>query len=521
MAVKSSRTKNSILNLMSGFVGQLLITFLRFATRTVFINTLGVAYLGINGLFSDILSMLALTELGIGTAMNYRLYKPLAENDEQRVRVLLKFYKQAYRAIGGVILMVGLCLLPFLHLLIKDYDNLAVLGINASLIFILYLLQNVSTYLFTAYRSTVMKAAQKNYVLDIVDGIFNIITYGVQMLILVLLRDFVIYTAIVIVFRILKNFVNAGIAMHYFPRFFIKEEESLCRDEVRTLFKDCGALFINKTDAVVTKATGNILLSAFLGLAVVGMYSNYLMLYNTLNNILNRFYSSINASVGNYFVTESMEKKYLFFKTMNFITVILYGTACAGLMVCTSEFIEVWVGKKMVVSELLAALVGIELLLNGIKLNLNQIRNVSGTFQQVWYIPLISALLNLLLSLVLVRVGGIHGVVVATIISLLATYFALEPEIIYRHVFLNFKPVREYYVKNILYFAILSAVSMIDKYICANVFTGHGWLSMIVHALFVGVSVPAVFIVIFWKSDECRYLAQVSGNLLKKIASIK
>ena len=140
---KNSRTKNSILNLFSGLFGQLLITGLRFVVRTVFIQTLGRSYLGINGYFSDILSMLSLTELGFDTAINFKLYKPLAERDDKRVRILLKFYKLAYRVIGSVILLLGLVLIPFLPVLIKDYDRLASLGINIPLVFVLFLLQSV------------------------------------------------------------------------------------------------------------------------------------------------------------------------------------------------------------------------------------------------------------------------------------------------------------------------------------------------------------------------------------------
>ena len=144
----SSRIKNTLLNILTSLGGQLLATILKFVTRTVLIHTLGKAYLGINGLFSDILTMLSLTELGLDTAINFKMYKPLAEKDAQRVRVLLIFYKQAYRIIGIIILLLGLCLIPALPYLIKDYGSLNALGIDAVLIFVLYLLQSVSSYLF-------------------------------------------------------------------------------------------------------------------------------------------------------------------------------------------------------------------------------------------------------------------------------------------------------------------------------------------------------------------------------------
>ena len=184
-----SRTRNSLINLMTGIGGQMLVTILSFVTRTVFIHTLGKAYLGINGLFADILSMLSLTELGVDSAIVYRLYKPLAEHDEKRVRVLLKFYKTAHRVIGAAILVLGLTLIPLLPVLIKDYDSLAALQVNAALIFVLYLMRSVSSYWFFAYRSTIMRANQKKYILDIADYVVTIASNAAQIFVLVFLKN--------------------------------------------------------------------------------------------------------------------------------------------------------------------------------------------------------------------------------------------------------------------------------------------------------------------------------------------
>ena len=284
MKQKNSRTKNSILNVLASLSGQLLSIVMKFITRTVFIYVLGKEYLGINGLFSDILSMLSLTELGIDTAINYQLYKPLAEHDTKRVRVLMKFYKQAYQVIGITIFVLGLCLIPLLPHLIRDYDSLAQLGINAAMVFTLYLLQSVSSYMFLAYRSAVMKANQRKYILDLADYAVTITANIVQILILLLLHSFILYTASLIFFNALKNLVNAIIAEHDTPEFFEKEEDSLSKEEVVGLFKDCGALFVYKLNGVVLKATDNLVLSTFIGLAIVGMYSNYLLCYSTIKS---------------------------------------------------------------------------------------------------------------------------------------------------------------------------------------------------------------------------------------------
>ena len=510
---KSSRTRNSALNLITSIGGQLLVTVLHFVTRTVFVNTLGASYLGIGGLFTNILSMLSLTELGVATAIAFKLYQPLANNDEKRVRVLMKFYKQAYRVIGIAIMVLGLCLIPTLPFLIKDYESLEVLGINAVLVFILYLLQSVSSYLFFAYRSAIMRANQKKYILDIADYAVTIMTSVTQIMILIFLKDFVIYTASVIVFNIIKNIINAIISQKRYPEFFIHEKDSISKEEVFGLIKDCGALFLYKINAVVIKATDNLILSTFWGLVLVGKYSNYLLIYRTIVSILKRVYEAIRASMGNLFATESVEKQYSFFKIVNFMSVVLFGTAGVGVAVCANELIQVWLGEKYVVDSVLPVLIGAELLLAGIILNLTQIRSVSGVFRQMWYRPLLGILVNLGVSIALVQVWGISGVVVGTIATYFFTNFLIDPILIHKYSFNNYKPVSEYYKKSFLYIFILSAICAADMFICNNVFVGHGWFSVIVHILFVGLSVPCVLVLIFWKREECIYFR----NLLVRV----
>lgn len=516
---KSGRVKNSILNLITGIGGQLLVILLKFITRTVFISTLGKSYLGINGLFSDILTMLSLTELGLDTAINFKLYKPLGENDYKRVRVLMKFYKNAYRVIGVVILILGLCLIPFLPLLIKDYSSLAHIGVNAPLVFIIYLMQSVSSYLFWAYKSAIVKADQKEYLLNIANYAVTIATNICQILILIIWQNFIIYTAVLVLFNIIQNIVNAIIAQRSYPEVFQKEKESLSIAEIKDIFKDLGALFIYKVNTVVLKATDNMVLSAFIGIAIVGMYSNYLMLYTTITGLLNRVYGAVKASMGNLFAVADKAQCYKVFERMNFITIVLYGTACVGIAVEANELINCWIGDSYIIPQPFSVLIGIEILLVGLKTNLGQIRNVSGAFRQMWFRPVLSIIINLIVSISLVQVWGIYGVLIGTIIADLSTNLAFDPYIIHKYSFENYKPVSVYYVKNLKYVALLFLVGFADMLICSNVFVGHGWLSLIVHCLICGISVPLVFYIVFKKTDECEYFLSIIKRILNKITS--
>ena len=517
MSKASSRTRNSILNIASGLGVQLVSTILKFVVRTVFIHTLGKSYLGINGLFSDILTMLSLTELGFDTAINFKMYKPLAEGDDKRVRVLLNFYKSAYRVVGITILTFGLILTPFLPNLIKDYDSLALLGINATVIFMLHVMRQVSSYLFFAYRSSILKTDQKTYIIDMVRFVIEFLTSIAKILVLVFLKNFVLYTATVVFFNILQNLIVAVVATKLYPQFFVPEKEKMSKGEIKGLIKDCGAVFVYKLNNVVLKATDNTVISAFIGLVAVGLYSNYLLFYTTINGFFDRVYRAVRASMGNLFAVETMAKKYKFFQIMNYISILLYGTAGVGIAVCADELINVWVGKSYVIAQPFALLIGIEIVFHGIKVNLGQIRNVSGIFRQMWFRPVIGVIINLGVSVALVQFIGIYGVIIGTITADIIANFLVDPRIIHKYAFEGERKASEYYIKNLIYLAVLAVLGTVCKLICGTLFTGHGWFSVIVHVMLVGIIVPGSIILIFRSTHECKYVMGQIKKIMNKV----
>lgn len=528
MAKQYSRTKNSSLNFLTGIGSQLIVTILKFVVRTVFIQVLGKEYLGIGGLFHNILQFLSLTELGMDTAINFKMYKPLANNDEHRVRVLLKFYKQAYIIIGTVIFVLGLMVIPALPVLIKNYDSLGSLGINAPLLFCMYLLQSVSSYWFFAYRSTIIKTAQKTYILNAVDMVINITTCIVQILVLKVIPDksiaFLTYVAVIIVFNIIKNGVNALISQHMFKYAFVAEADSITKEERNEILKDCGALFVYKVNKVVVKASDNIVLSSFIGLAVVGIYANYLLIYTTARSFLSSIYTSVKASIGNVYATETVEKNYLIFEVMNFLTFLTFGTVAVGIALCSNTLIDVWIGPEYLIPQPFPLLIGTEILLFGIKYNLGQVRSISGAFRQNWARPIASIIVNLVVSIslcILMGEYGIFGVVIGTIVSDLTTFLAVDPKIIHKYSFNNYRPTSYYYKKNLLFLFVLALVTAIDYFIIKVLVPEPSLWSLLLSAAICGISVPAVFIALYWKTDFCQFLiSKLSQNKkLKKFLS--
>ena len=520
MTKKNSRTKNTIYNFISSVFGQFLTIIMQFIVRTIFIRTLGKSYLGINGLFTNILSMLSLAELGFGSAIIFKLYKPVAEKDEHRIAVLMKFYKKVYTIIGIIVLIIGLSLIPFLPVFIKNYEKLESLNINVVFIFILYLLQSVSSYLFFAYKSAIIKVNQKEYILNIVKYAFTIISSLLQILFLYLFKSFELYVVVLVVDVILENIVFAIIANKMYPYINEKNDDKISKEEIKGIFKDCSALFLYKINEVVVKSTDNIVLSMFLGLEMVGLYSNYYVFYTTVRTVFNKIFNSVAHSLGNLHTTNNIEHEYKIYKTINLISVILGGTAFVGVFCVADDFIKVWIGKSWVIPQPFALLMGLELYAMALRRVLGKYRSTMGLFQQAKYRPLFGMIINLVVSVLLVNTWGICGVLAGTLVAGLTTYMWFDPLIIHKYGFKNKYSISKYYIRTIKSFLIVLGIALFDYVICHNFITNAGWLTIMLHSIICGISVPTIIIIIYAKTEEGQHIIKLMKKVLKKAKKI-
>lgn len=503
---KDSRIKNTVFNFSSSVGGQIITIVMQFAVRTVFIHTLGKAYLGIGGLFQNILSMLSLTEMGIGSAIVFKLYEPLAQDDQHRISVLMKFYRTIYRCIGIAIASMGIILMPFLPRIINDYDKLQALNLNAALIFGLYLVDSVVSYLFFAYKGALIRADQKEYYINIISYVFTIIVGIVQIICLVLFRSFILYVVVVAIKTVLQNLFIARFADKKYPYLKKTITEKLSKEEAKGIFKDCGALFIYKINNVVVKSTDNIVLSAFIGLEAVALYSNYYIFYTTITNLLNRIYNSVGHSIGNLHTTHDIEKEYSVFESMMLISAILGGTIFVGIFVVADELIESWIGHEWVIKQPFALLMGLELFTSSFKYSISKYRTAYGLFKQGWLRPLVSMIVNLIISVLLVRPLGIVGVLIGTLTADWVTFIWYDPLVVHRVGFNGTYPVKRYYFKFAKYFITSCIVASIDFFICTHFMVGYKWLSVIVHTIICGTTTPLVLILVSLRNQETKYV---------------
>lgn len=477
-----------------------------FAVRTVFIYTLGKEYLGISGLFGNILSLLTLAELGIGTAIAFKLYKPLAEKDKNRIAVLMNFYKSAYQVISAFIMVTGLLILPFLKYIIKDNVDF----VNINLVFLIFLIQTASSYMFFAYKSTLIIADQRQYVVIRIGYKVETLSSLVQIVILVIFRNYIYYISSVVLFNLAKNLIIARRVDKDYSYIKHATKEKLSKYELKEMFKDFGSLFLYKINSVVIKATDNILISVFVGLATVGLYSNYLLITSALKKIIDTFYSAVKASIGNLHATSDVEHEYFIFNVINQLTALLFGGAAIGIVVISDTFIRVWIGDEYVISSLFALLLAIEFYLRGMQLFLSQFRTSMGLFQQAKLRPVFGMAINLIVSLVLVQYIGVYGVLIGTIVASLTTYMWFDPIIIHKYGF-NMSS-RNYFIRN-LYYLFIVLISGFLSFCIVNIVQGESFIYLIVKIILYIIISGLTFMVFLIKTRETQYL-------LKKVAPI-
>lgn len=508
-----TRTQNSIFNWLTGIGSRFLIIILSFITRSVFIRTLGEDYLGIEGLFSNILSLLSLTELGFGSAIVFKLYKPIAENNRPRILVLLKLYRRVYIIVGCVIAVLGLCLIPFLPDLIKDYGRLDTLGLNAIFIFLLYLFNSISSYWFFAYKTSFVQANQKSYLLNLLGYGLAILNSLCQIIVLHLTRNFVLYLGVQIAFSILTNLTYASVCDRKFPFTREKTSDRISKEELKEFFKDCSALFLYQASNKVMYSTANIVLSSTVGLRVVGLYANYLSVNSALRNLLYTFLSAIQASLGDLYSTGKLEWSRLIFRVVNFCTVVLYGTVAVGIAVLLDDFITLWLGSSFVVTSWtvngttiytpLAILIGIEFFTTGQTHYCGSFRNAMGLFQELKFRPVASIIVNLAFSILLAPRLGIAGCVISTIIANITTNLLFDPWIIHKYA-LKQSPL-PYFLRNWLYKLVFLAAGLCAWWVCSLIPLA-GILGFCVKGV-ICVIIPVLFVLIcFFPTMEFQYL---------------
>lgn len=505
-----SRLTNTIRNAAVGFGAQLIIVLLNFINRTFFIRYLGAEYLGLSGLFSNILSMLSLAELGIGVAISFSLYKPLQEQDIRKTKALMSFYQLAYNVIGVVILGLGLCLVPFLDHLIKNRPNIP----NFTLIYLLFLANSVVSYFFT-YKRSLLSADQKEYLNTINRTLFSIIQCAGQFIVLVFTRNYLLYLLVVIICTIGSNIRISYQCDKLYPYLKVNQER-LTKEETKTLLKYVGAQLSHKVGGIVVSGTDNVLTTALVngGLVIVGLYSNYLLLINTIKSIITMFFTSVTASVGNLNAECTVDKAKEVFDKMFFLNMCFYGISTCCIYNLANDFIRLWIGEDYLLSTGIMTVIVINYYISGMRQTCQTYNTTLGLFWNDRFKPWIEALINLVSSVALARYYGFMGILLGTLISTVTTSFWVEPYILYKHGF-NMR-LGDYFIRYGQYTAaILFATGL--AFFLTGFMVVNSFAMWIVKAILVGMISVCAIVLCFYRKSEFIGLKLIVINLLIKM----
>ena len=305
------RTKNSFYNTIAQMIYYIINIAFGMINRKILLAVMGVEYQGINGLFSNVLSLLSLAEMGIGTAIIYHLYKPIQENDIFQIKTLMGFYRKCYNIIAIVVFSLGLLVLPFLGFFIGENS----LDINFNIVYLLMLFEVLASYLFT-YKRSILYAKQRNYIVFIADSLYLLLAYTIQILIIIFTKNYYWYLACKVILRIVENSLLNLATNKWYPYLKVKNAEKLDKaifDDI--VLKVKGTMF-HKIGAYVVYGTDNVLLSKFFGLLIVGIYSNYSLIITSVTNVFAQIVTSATASVGDLLTYNDIAKNFRIYKEL-------------------------------------------------------------------------------------------------------------------------------------------------------------------------------------------------------------
>ena len=510
---KKTRSDYSMLNIVAGMGGYAINLIMGIICRMVFTRTLVADYLGINGLFTNILSMLSLAELGIGSAIGYALYKPLATDDKPKIASLMKFYARCYRVIGVVVAVLGVCLIPFLHLLIQDPPAI---DENLYIIYLFYLFNTASSYFFS-YRGALLTAAQQNYLVVGISYLVMIAQSIIQIVLLLTTGNYMLYLLVLVVGGLSYNIIISHVAKKKFPYIAEKNIAPLDGEDKKSLTSNIRALTIWKLSGLLVNQTDNMIITFFNGLVTVGLASNYTLLSGNLTSLLNLIFNGISASVGNHNALETTEHKYSLFQSINLANFWLFGWAAIGIFVCSTDLVHLLFGESYRLPVEIPLIIAINFYMVGMQNAVWTYKNTMGIFRQGRYLLFFTAAINLVMSIWLGKLWGLFGILLATAISRLFTNTWYDPYAIHKYGFE--RSVLPYYLRYLVYTLICVATGGVCFSLC-SLLSFSLVINVILKIVICSVIPNLVFLLCFFRRPEFKYLWSFVQKVLVRIRGI-
>lgn len=484
------RTIHSIKNLITGLGLSLIMILMGFITRRIFIDNIGIEYLGLNGLLQNILGAMTILESGFAGSVVYNMYKPLAENNQPEIIALLQLYKKVYRYIALGIFICAIALLPFIDHFIEGSNDLS----YVTIVYVIYLFNSLVNY-FTAYKWSIINASQQNYKLAKINLIYQLGLNISKILILSLTQDYILYLIIEFIYGIGLNIAIVRKANKLFPYIVTSKKYDVPADVKKNITTNMKALFLHGIGGYFMHSTDNIIISSYLGLGTVGLLSNYTLITSTIKGFASQVLCSYSESVGNLIATESNEKIYKIFQTLFFVNYITISIPVIILFNTITPFVKWWLGDSYILPNCILGIILFNFYIDNMRSSALTFKTKSGIFVQDRFSPFLQGCINLIFSLLLVKHIGLAGVLLATGISILSIGFWQFPKLIYKYTFR--KPVMTYFRLYIKY-TLIALIALITSYaLCSFCSINNCLLKMITNCT-ISIVVTIIIYTIFY-----------------------
>lgn len=505
--MKSERKKSSFKNMITAVSSNVLTIIVGLVAQAVFIKILGSEYLGLNGLFSNVISMLGIVELGMGSAIIYNMYKPIAENDHEKIKSLMQFYKKSYRIITLIISIIGIMIIPFIKYIV-DIESVTV-GINVYLVYILFLLETICSYILS-YKRSMLYADQKEYITNIIHMGYTILVNTMQLTFLYFTHDYYLYLIIKVMMRLVENIVISSYVNRRYSYLLDNNVTKLDSKTEKDIFQKIKALFFHKIGTFIVSGTDNIIISKYLGLVTVGLYSNYYMIINAVQTVINHIIQATRASVGNLLVTESKTKQFDIFNKIRFVNFWISCFSSICIFVIMDSFITIWIGYKFVLPTKVLLVLVINFFIVSSRSTYGAFKEAAGIFYEDRFVPIIESLLNIVLSIIFVKKFGLMGVFMGTIASGLVLWCYSYPKYVYNKLF--GRKISDYIKETIYYFIIFILIAGFTYSLAILISFDNVYLQFISNVLIALIVPNVIMLLLFSKDENFKYFI----NMIKR-----
>jgi O-antigen/teichoic acid export membrane protein len=508
--MKYDNTRNILSGMKFGIVYKIMMLLLPFALRTVMIYALGMEYVGINSLFTSILSTLSLAELGFSGAVVFSMYEPIAHEDNVKLCALLRYYRRVYQSVGAIIFCLGLLVMPFLKYLVT---SALPTDLHLYVLFLGFLINTCSSYFFGGYRSSVLTAHQREDIASKINGVIMLIGYITQIAVLLVFKNYYIYLLNVILITVATNMVRAVNAKKLYPH--IQCNGQLSKEDRIEIKVNVGALFLQKVGGTVSLSFDTMVISAFLGITMVALYGNYYLISTSILSFFMLFFNLITAGIGNSMVLESPKRNYEYFKKYAFLADWALIWATSSLVCLYQPFMSLWVGQGGMLDFPFVLLISVLFYLSGSRRLVISYKDAAGLWKKNAFSPLIAAAVNLALNLLLVRSIGIYGIILSTIISYLMIEIPWDGYVLFRYYFV--KDPYVYYKRWFFSLIKMALVTAVTYGVCAAIDVSNP-VAVIAVRLILCIVVPnALLLLISWHNPKRKWaISFIYGKINKR-----